>query len=555
MDNAAGTIDILPTSGPWPDQLADALGRMAVPALVTNRDGVVVHANASVVKALELPAAGWRQPLRDLLASWQGVDRLEAALKGTAADAVRISSGLRLLDCAVRPLEQGGVVITLQDVSGHARAVEDAKRDALTGLLDRSSLRARLEAALAESGEPGWALLCVDLDRFKAVNDTLGHPVGDALLRKIADRLRRATRACDVVARLGGDEFAVLQGQAPAPDAAEVLAKRLIDLLGRTYVIDGHMLNVGASIGVAYLHADGKDAETLLRNADLALYQAKAGGRGTYRVFDSSMDDRLQARRALELDLRRALAFKEFELAYQPQVYAADGKVSGFEALIRWRHPRRGMVSPGDFIPLAEEIGLMPAIGEWVLRTACKEAAGWSVPVSIAVNLSPVQFRSPKLAETVISALQSSGLPASRLELEITEGALLENTDAVVGILGRLADLGVRTSMDDFGTGYSSLSYLQKFRFDKIKIDQSFVRQVGVRADSTAIVRAVAALGASLGMKTTAEGVETAEQLEQIRLEGCTEIQGYLTGRPMTGAAAASLLAAIQDENMEGVNT
>ena len=528
---------------------------MAVSALLLDAQNLVEHVNASAAQALGMSGDDVGRHLVDVLGGWDGMDRLGSALTSRIADPVRLSFGAHMLDCTLRPLAAGGSVLTMLDASGHARAMEDAKRDPLTGLFDRSSFRTRLDSALAEPGRAGWALLCVDLDRFKAVNDTLGHPVGDELLRKIADRLRRATRACDVMARLGGDEFAILQGEAPDPGAAEVLAKRLVDLLGRTYIVNGHMVNVGASIGVARLGIDGEAADTLLRNADLALYQAKADGRGTFRVFDPSMDAKLQARRVLELDLRRALAFKQFELAFQPQVQASDGQIAGFEALIRWRHPVRGMISPGDFIPLAEEIGLMPVIGEWVLRTACKEAASWPIPVSIAVNLSPVQFRNPRLADTVISALQAAGLPASRLELEITEGALLDNTEAVVGILGRLADLGVRTSMDDFGTGYSSLSYLQKFRFDKIKIDQSFVRQVGKREDSTAIVRAVAALGASLGMKTTAEGVETPEQLAQIRSEGCTEIQGYLTGRPMSGDAAASLLTAALTTQLEGART
>ena len=548
--SAAELIDF-PRSAARPERLADALDSMAVPAMVVDGNGLVSHVNRVLSTALDRKGVVGRT-LHDAMRGWQGIDRLRVAPDGPTAETVRLSSGARVLEGAVRPLAAGGVVITFLDVSGHALAIEDAKRDGLTGLFDRSSLRVRLDAALAQPGRTNWALLCLDLDRFKAVNDTLGHPVGDSLLCKVADRLRRVTRACDVVARLGGDEFAVLQAEAPEPRAAEVLAGRLVDLIGRTYIVDGHTVNVGVSVGVARLGTEGEDGDTALRNADLALYQAKSDGRGLFRVFDPSMDARHQARRSLELDLRRALALKQFELAYQPQVHAADGQICGFEALIRWRHPTRGMVSPGDFIPLAEEIGLMPAIGEWVLRTACKEAAGWPIPVSVAVNLSPLQFRSPKLAETVINALRYAGLPASRLELEITEGSLLDNTDTVVSVLGRLSELGVRTSMDDFGTGYSSLSYLQKFRFDKIKIDQSFVRQVGERADSTAIVRAVAALGASLGMKTTAEGVETKEQLAQICSEGCTEIQGYLTGRPMSGASAAALLEAARDKQAEG---
>jgi EAL domain-containing protein (putative c-di-GMP-specific phosphodiesterase class I) len=281
----------------------------------------------------------------------------------------------------------------------------------------------------------------------------------------------------------------------------------------------------------------------LLRNADLALYRAKADGRGRFRFFEPSMDARMQARRALELDLRRALALKQFHLAYQPQICLSTGAVVGCEALLRWSSPTRGAVSPAEFIPIAEETGLIVAIGEWVLRTATHDAARWAQPVSVAVNLSPLQFRSQTLVDTVLSALANAGLPATRLEIEITEGALMEETQAVVTILRSLRDLGVRVSMDDFGTGYSSLAYLQKFPFDKIKIDQSFVRAMGDNAEAGAIVRAVAALGASLGMKTTAEGVETPEQLAAIRAEGCTEVQGYLTGRPMADADIAALLA------------
>ena len=555
MNDMAGDIDLLGRlDRALPHRLADALDCMAVPALVLDQIGLVSAANRSAMRLLD-PVRPAGRALAELLHEWNGAEHLHPGLGPVwnAADSkpLRITLGERALECAVRPMEDDGFVVTLVDVSSHARAMEDARRDSLTGLANRPALWSRLAASVTEGqGEDGSvALLCIDLDRFKAVNDTLGHPIGDALLLKIAERLRRATRGGDLVARLGGDEFAVLQTDSPDPQGAEVLARRLVDLLGRTYVVNGHMLNVGASIGVAYLGVHGADADTLLRNADLALYQAKSDGRGCFRVFEPAMDARLQARRLLELDLRRALALKEFELAFQPQVRALDKEVVGFEALIRWRNPARGLVSPADFIPLAEEIGLMPAIGEWVLRTACREAVAWPKPVSVAVNLSPVQFRNPKLADLVAHVLAQSGLPASRLELEITEGALLENTEAVVRILEQISAMGVRTSMDDFGTGYSSLSYLQKFRFDKIKIDQSFVRQVGINADSTAIVRAVAALGASLGMKTTAEGVETQEQLTQIRAEGCTEIQGYLTGRPMTSADAAAILILQPDQS------
>ncbi len=441
-----------------------------------------------------------------------------------------------------------GWLVELHDAARDSGAAADT----LTGLAGRDELRRRIAAQLgsANRGAEGFAVLCIDLDRFKAVNDTLGHPVGDALLKKVADRLVKAARKEDLVARLGGDEFAVVQVGAGQPEAAEALAARLVDLIGRTYVVGGHMLNVGASVGVSVAPANGEDADTLLKNADLALYRAKADGRGMFRFFEPGMDAKMQARRSLEIDLRRALALKEFDLVYQPQVSAHGGVVTGFEALLRWNHPARGMVSPSDFIPLAEEIGLIGPIGEWVLRTACAEAARWPEPITLAVNLSPVQFRGAKLVTIVTSALAHSGLPASRLELEITEGALLDNTETVLGMLNALREFGVSISMDDFGTGYSSLSYLQKFPFTKIKIDQSFVRQMEESADCSAIVRAVIALGRSLGMKTTAEGVETEGQRERIRAEGCTEIQGYLTGRPMCAADAATLVSNIAPEGL-----
>jgi diguanylate cyclase (GGDEF)-like protein len=425
----------------------------------------------------------------------------------------------------------------------HDASVLGSSRDGLTGLAGRVELGSRLAEQLARAARGGetFALLCMDLDRFKAVNDTLGHPMGDALLRRVADRLVKAARREDLVARLGGDEFAILQVGSGQPEAAEALATRLVDLLSRPYLIDGAMLNIGVSVGVALAPADGDGPDALLKNADLALYRAKEDGRGVFRFFEPGMDARIQARRSLEIDLRRALALREFELAYQPQVNAETGQVTGFEALIRWRHPERGMVSPADFIPLAEEIGLIGPIGEWVLRTACLEAAKWPQTISLAVNLSPVQFRASKLVGTVTSALAQSGLAADRLELEITEGALLDDTTAVIKVLNTLRELGVRISMDDFGTGYSSLSYLQKFPFSKIKIDQSFIRQMEDSSDSGAIVRAVIALGRSLGIKTSAEGVETEAQLQRIRAEGCTEIQGYFTGRPMSAADAARL--------------
>ena len=524
-----------------------ALPEMATAVLILDEDRQVEYANASA-EELFVPVDPIGCTLTALFASCAatGGDEVFVALDANAEPApmrLRLSDD-RLLDCTLRSLSSGGFVLSMDDVTTYVRNAELAERDALTGLANRKALRDRLVERLASAALTGQAtaVLYVDLDRFKAVNDTLGHPLGDALLRKVAERFKSALRDGDVVARLGGDEFAVIQSDAPQPVAATALATRLVDLIGRAYAIDGHMLHIGASVGVAIAPNDGYEPDVLLKNADLALYRAKAEGRGRHRFFEPGMDERMQARRSMEIDLRRALALKQLELVYQPQFDLASNVIIGFEALVRWHHPTRGVVPPGEFIPLAEEIGVISAIGEWVLRAACKQAAAWPMQVSIAVNLSPVQCRSGKLAETVISALAQSQLPVQRLELEITEGALLENTDDVLNVLNRLRELGVAVSMDDFGTGYSSLGYLQRFPFDKIKIDQGFVRDIDAHADRQAIFRAITSLASTLRMKTIAEGVETEAELACIRAAGCDEVQGYLTGRPMPAGAATALL-------------
>ncbi|CAO4136345.1 putative signaling protein [Methylorubrum extorquens] len=419
-----------------------------------------------------------------------------------------------------------------------------ARLDPLTGLPNRLLLRERLEEALARLKRNGeaCALLLIDLDRFKPVNDTLGHPVGDALLLKVADRLRATVRPTDTIARIGGDEFIILQTGIRDPSDIQALARRLVDLIGRTYMVEGHLLTIGASVGVAVAPGDGTTADILLKNADLALYRSKTDGRGTFRFFEPEMDARMQARRRLELDMRQALARREFLLHYQPQMNLENNRLTGCEALIRWRHPERGTVSPVDFIPLAEEIGLIVPIGEWVIRQACRDAAAWPAPLSVAVNVSPAQFKSERLVETILSALSTSGLPAKRLEVEITEGVLLQESEKTLQTLHRLRALGVRVSMDDFGTGYSSLSYLRSFPFDKIKIDRSFVKDLAAKPDGDAIIRAIAGLGKSLGMTTVAEGVETHDQMQRIRAEGCTDVQGYLISKPITADALLTLL-------------
>jgi diguanylate cyclase (GGDEF)-like protein len=419
-----------------------------------------------------------------------------------------------------------------------------ARHDSLTGLPNRVLFHEHLEHALARTRRGGddLAVLCIDLDHFKHVNDTLGHPIGDRLLQTVSERLKECVRDTDVVARLGGDEFAVVAVAAGQPVGAVVLAERIIAALSKPFDLDGHHVVIGGSVGIAFAPSDGLESDTLMRAADLALYRAKGDGRGLCRFFEPDMDAKMQARRTLELDLRRALVTEEFELYYQPLINLKSNEVCGFEALLRWNHPERGRISPAEFIPIAEETGIIIPLGEWVLRHACAEAVQWPDDIKVAVNVSPAQFKSRSLALAVTSALAASGLPPQRLELEITESVLLNETEATLATLHQLRDLGVQISMDDFGTGYSSLSYLRSFPFDKIKIDRSFIRDLSETDESVAIVRAVAGLGRNLGMATTAEGVETDEQLDQLRDEGCTEVQGYLFSEPLPATDVISLL-------------
>ncbi|MGA2894427.1 MAG: EAL domain-containing protein [Xanthobacteraceae bacterium] len=448
------------------------------------------------------------------------------------------------------PTPDGGWVATHEDITerrkNEAKIAYMAQHDALTDLPNRVQLYERLRQMLArpKRGE-SVAVFCLDLDRFKDVNDAHGHPVGDLLLQSVARRLRQCIRDADMVARLGGDEFAIVQAGASQPTDATSLASRLIEVIGAPYEIGGRQVTIDLSIGIALAPDDGQDPERLLKNADLALYRAKSDGCGLYRFFEPEMDARMQARRALEIDLREAIANGEFELFYQPLIDLQTEHVTGFEALIRWHHPERGLIPPLEFIPLAEETGLIGPIGDWVLRQACAEAATWPSDVKIAVNLSPVQFKNKSLLLSVVSALAASGLSASRLELEITESVMLQDGNTTLAILHELRGLGVRISMDDFGTGYSSLSYLRKFPFDKIKIDQSFIFDMSDHSESLAVVRAVIAMGSGLGIATTAEGVETPEQFKQLKLEGCTEVQGYLFSRPQPAAEVKGLLASI----------
>jgi diguanylate cyclase (GGDEF)-like protein len=408
-----------------------------------------------------------------------------------------------------------------------------ALHDTLTGLPNRTLLNERLEEALARVGEADIAAVhLLDLDLFKNVNDTLGHPAGDELLKIVASRLHALARDGDTVARMSGDEFAIVQTHVSSPGEVTRLARRTIEALSEPCAIEGHQVVVGTSVGIAVAPTDGSSGNQLLRNADLALYRAKADGRGTYRFFEPQMNVQMQARRSMERDLRKALTSGEFDLYYQPIFDLERGSISGCEALLRWHHPETGMISPGAFVPLAEEMGLIVPLGEWIIAEACATAARWPEHITVAVNLSPVQFRNSGLVQVVMGALAAACLPASRLELEITETALLEDSAATLSVLHQLRQLGVHIAMDDFGTGYSSLSYLQSFPFDKIKIDRSFTKNIVARQESRNIVRAVVALANGLGMQTTAEGVETKEQLDAVKAEGCTSVQGYLLGQP-----------------------
>ncbi|MDB5598144.1 MAG: hypothetical protein JWN71_188 [Xanthobacteraceae bacterium] len=459
----------------------------------------------------------------------------------------------RVIAVSHQPIDGGGWVATYEDITerrqAEAKLIYMARHDTLTGLPNRVLFRESIDQILSLGrSRKQLAVLCLDLDSFKNVNDTLGHPIGDDLLRAVAERLVACTRDTDLVARLGGDEFAIVQADTQPGDAA-ILAQRVVEALSAPFEIAGEQIIIGVSIGIAVI-GDGAEAEvldsadTLLKSADLALYRAKGEGGGTYRFFAAEMDALIQARRNLELDLRAALERDQFELFYQPLVDTESGEVSGFEALLRWRHPVRGMVSPADFIPLAEQIGVIRSIGLWVLRTACAQAAKWPDHIGIAVNLSPVQFRHGALVAEVRGALESAGLRPDRLELEITESLLLQDDASVLTTLHDLKKLGVSISMDDFGTGYSSLSYLRKFPFDKIKIDQSFVRGLQ-EADNVAIVRAVINLGEALGMSVIAEGVETGEQLAILQSEGCWNVQGYYFSRPAPSNCTMDLILSI----------
>jgi diguanylate cyclase (GGDEF)-like protein len=489
------------------------------------------------------------------------VSEIDNALAGEIITVDSETTDAHAFSWTFQPMIGGGTVVLVEDIterrSAEARIIHLARYDELTGLPNRVSFRDEIERLLTIAQGRGEmrpaALLFIDLDQFKQVNDSLGHPCGDRLLCDVANRLREMLRPEDFIARFGGDEFVVFQQHLKSDEDAAVLARRIVDRLSERYVIDHHVMEIGASIGIA-MTAPGIKADVLLKNADMALYRAKADGRGTYCFFRNEMAQIVEARRILELDLRRALANEEFELYYQPLVNLKTGRISTCEALLRWNHPVRGMVSPIDIIPVAEEMGLIVDLGRWILRKACSECMRWPDAVSVAVNFSSQQFHQRDVMDEVRYALEISGLPAHRLEIEITESSLLRNTQWTRDALQQLHAAGVRISLDDFGTGYSSLSYLHNFPLQKVKIDRSFLEGIDTDRPLT-LLRGVARLSADLGMSVVVEGIETNEQLELISADGTvTEAQGYLFSRPVPASRVRELLTASHGQHSSEAN-
>jgi diguanylate cyclase (GGDEF)-like protein len=551
-------------------QFDTALNNMPHGLCMFTSDGCLAVMNHRFGEMMKLPGnfAHLRPSASDILSACVDAGSISAAsakmilaeienpqAKGIITTDPDVARG-RSLSWAFQPMANGGAVVLLEDVTARrnaeARITHLARYDELTGLPNRVNFRDEIEHLLATPHDVDQlsALLFIDLDQFKQVNDTLGHPCGDQLLCAVADRLRAMLRPEDFVARFGGDEFVVFQQNITSPDEAAALARRIVDHLSERYKIDNHLVEIGASIGIAM--TAGVSADTLLKNADMALYRAKADGRGTFCFFREEMAQTVAARRILELDLRKALANEEFELFYQPLVNLKSGKISTCEALLRWNHPVRGTVSPIDIIPVAEDMGMIVDLGRWILRKACVECMQWPEAVSVAVNFSPQQFHQRDLLGEVRYALDVSGLPAHRLEIEITESSLLRNTQLTRELLAQLCELGIRISLDDFGTGYSSLSYLHNFPLQKVKIDRSFLE--GIDTDRPLrLLRGVARLSADLGMSVVVEGIETNEQLELINADGTvTEAQGYLFSRPVPAPRILQLLNASHGRRPDG---
>jgi diguanylate cyclase (GGDEF)-like protein len=540
-----------------------ALNNMPHGLCMVDLKGQIVVCNRRLRELFDLPEDVTRRrlPVRALInesaaagaLSGERAERLalvlESRLAGSAEGEVLIDTEYqRMLAITVNPMAEGGAVLLFEDVTdrqmAEAKIHQLARFDTLTGLPNRAFLHDQTEAALAALQRRGpFAILFVDLDDFKQVNDTLGHTCGDALLCAVADRLKSVVRGSDMVARFGGDEFVVLQYPLGDLDESAALAEQIVDLLGRAFEINGHQIVVGASIGIAVAPRDGDSADLLLKNADMALYRVKLNGRGSWQFFEQGMDVKAHARRNLQLDLRTALAANAFEVHYQPLYNLRTKRIATCEALLRWPHPERGMVPPGEFIPIAEEMGLIVDIGRLVLRKACIDCARWPNDVRVAVNLSAIQFRRDDMANTIREALAAANLAPDRLEIEITESAFLDDSEVTRLWLDQLQDLGVRISLDDFGTGYSSLSYLHSFPLNKVKIDRSFLQGLQASSRSLSLLYGVARLSAELDLAVTVEGVETREQLALIARErSITEVQGFYIGSAVPAEQIRSLL-------------